>query len=1079
VALMAYQESDQLLQDEAVHGVSLQMENRIAQMQEQAEMVRGDVAYLAHTYAIAQLEKDLWVDPQSPPNPDSIRDVQRLFKTLLEQRNFYYQIRLIGVADGGRELVRVARKASGIELFEGAELMRKGNRRYFQAALKLQPGQIYFSDISLNREHGKITQPPTPMLRVSTALHDARGKVYAILLINVDFNRLNAHMGKQFFIANVAGDYLLHADRSKAMAFEYHRQATVTHDFALNRISPRKIFSVHGHEVKEYLFDDAGRVLLLSKVYFDPAQRDRYLQFGAVVELKQLREKSLALRNRMLWLTLLLSLLLGVVTYLLASYFTRPIEAMIKAAIRVAHGQQDVEIPVKTHDEIGKLGEALRQMMAFIQLSKSEMQELNASLERKVSERTAQLSRLAGTLESQNQRLEQAVLDAEQAAVAKSQFLATMSHEIRTPLNGVLGLTELLLQSDLTPKQRDQLKTVQSSGETLLAILNDILDFSKIEAGQMELKPVEFNPNDVIEHVSKLFASRVNGEESVLELISSGIPLLPRLLVGDSDRLHQVMMNLLSNAVKFTEQGEIVISVEQLAETDDDVTLRFAVRDTGRGISEKDQLRLFEEFTQADGTDTRKHGGTGLGLSIVKRLVAMMGGEIQVESEIGKGSCFFFELTLEKGSAIDDGPHAYREDFSRWRVLVVDDNLTNRNMQRELLEAWGCRCDSFGSGNHALKALRAAVEDDPYDLIIIDQQMEQMDGMALARVIVESPELADLRVILTTTLDLTFDDALCEKYGLDGFLRKPLYVNSLFETTLAVMGARSRVVREARQQVKAVERVERILLAEDNAVNRQVALGMLANQGFHHVDVAHNGVEALELASQQRYDLILMDVQMPELDGIGATREIRELEQFDAELGHVPIIALTAHALAEDVERTRLAGMDGHLTKPLTGDALREMMAMWLPLSEADASAAGVEDGVEGDDSADEAADAAEQAAAEQAVDAAALRQLREDMGFGIGMILDAYLAELPKQVAAIQEAIEAGDGDLLRRNGHRLKGSSRSVAANALGEICFELEQLGAAGDIEAAAALLDRFKQAADAAVEALQAEWLQEIR
>ncbi len=669
-------------------------------------------------------------------------------------------------------------------------------------------------------------------------------------------------------------------------------------------------------------------------------------------------------------------------------------------------------------------------------------------------------------LEALSQELHQTASKAQEASVSKSEFLATMSHEIRTPLNGVLGLTELVLKTDLTEMQRFNLNTVKSSGEALLTILNDILDFSKIEAGKLEIKCVEFNPNEVIEHVVNIFGSNIDEDEATLELIARSIPNLPNLLMGDSDRLQQVMMNLLSNAVKFTEEGEILIAVDLVSETDSDAVIRFTVKDTGKGISESNQKELFEEFTQADGTDTRKHGGTGLGLSIVKNLVALMGGEITVASEMGRGSSFFFELHLQKASSIKDGPHHYHSQFSQWRGLVVDDRSTMRNKLHDALHAWGMQMKACSSGRSAMQELRnKAATGEAYDLITIDQQMEGMDGMALARLIKETPELSKLKVIMTTSLDMTFDAHLCEQYGLDGFMRKPIYLSSLFETILSVMGIRERQKKNSEGH-RAGQREEKILLAEDNLVNQQVALGMLAHQGFNSVDLAHNGVEAIKYFVEYNYDLVLMDVQMPELDGISATREIREIELKMGGDTHVPIIALTAHALTEDRQRTSEAGMDGHLTKPLTGASLHEILTEWLPAADETIESAPLGPEL--------------QAASDSSlIDKVALCQMREDIGFGIGMILDAYLDELPKNIEAIEAAITNNDGATLKSHGHRLKGASRSVSATLFAEKCSQLETSGENSDLKTAANILVDFKEMAKELNIALNADWVNEIR
>jgi len=1084
VAWMAYVESDQLLQKEAVHSLFSTMGKDLLIIEQQAKRVKSDVVFLAQSDAVRSFA-NCTKGQQICLSEHHLNHIEQLFSTVLSRREMYYQVRLIGVDDGGREVVRVARLQEGPKVIPHDLLQQKGERGYFKNSIQLKPGELYFSDITLNREHGKITQPPQPMLRVSAAIYSDSGVLRGILLINADFDVFTESLADNpnVFITNKQGDYLIHSDENKAMAFEYQRQSRVQDDYALSQQTLNGSFENKNTIINEYLFDKQGEILLAGKIYLDPLHKDHYLNVGAVVELKTLRQESIGLRDKMLLLTLMLAVLLGFVTYVFARYVTRPIREMIDAAVDIGHGIDDVEIPAKTHDEIGDLGASLQQMLVKMHEERSRTESLNVALEVKVSKRTAELARLAGRLEAQNTELERAVLNAEQAASAKGQFLATMSHEIRTPLNGILGLTELVLASKMYPEQRRRVEIVYTSGQALLTILNDILDFSKIEAGHMEIKKAEFNPNKVIEGVSELFASQANANEAVLELIIRGMPVMPMLFLGDADRLHQVMMNLLSNALKFTEQGEVVLAVDVVSENDLSAVLCFEVRDSGRGISDADQARLFDEFTQADGTDSRKHGGTGLGLAIVKKLVALMGGQIQVESEIGKGSRFFFELELEKASALEDHPDEYRDTFSQWNALVVDDNASNRSMLQDALVDWGMQCSTCACGNTALQSLRdMAAKEQAYDVIFIDHQMQGMDGLNLARLIKEDVKLVDLKVIMTTSLDMSFDQKLRDKYALDGFMRKPIYVHSLFETTLSVMGARLRQQKQLhREPIRS--RHERILLAEDNAVNQQVVVGLLKNQGFEHVDVANDGVQALELFAQHDYELVLMDIQMPELDGIAATREIRALELL-SDQAPVPIIALTAHALDEDKQRTHDAGMNDHLTKPLTGKSLASILERWLPVG-------AIIPLDHGDDGTDEMTDVVIEEAVEDAeavdveatalavLDEAGLRQLHADMGFGLAMILDTYVEELPAQVESLEAAIKDENGDEIRRIGHRLKGSSRSVRADALGDACYQLEQMGQQQDITAARACLTLLKSQVEQVIDAFSADWLDEIR
>ncbi|MDQ6953324.1 MAG: ABC transporter substrate-binding protein [Mariprofundaceae bacterium] len=660
-------------------------------------------------------------------------------------------------------------------------------------------------------------------------------------------------------------------------------------------------------------------------------------------------------------------------------------------------------------------------------------------------------------LKEKNQQLQKALKYAEQATQSKGQFLATMSHEIRTPLNGVLGLTELVLDSNLTSQQRGYLHTIQASGEALLSILNDILDFSKIEAGLMEIKTREFNPNHLIEHVAKLFSSRVNDQKPVM-LITQGIPLLPHLIMGDVDHLHQVLVNLLSNAVKFTEHGEIILSVTQQSESAQHVLLRFQVKDTGMGISTHDQTHLFHAFTQVDSTYQRKHGGTGLGLSIVKRLVILMGSHIQLNSKLGNGSTFFFDLNLKKSEQINIGDASdYTAYFCQWHVLLIDHHGGHRNMLQKLLQAWGIHCIAYSSMHDAQRALSQM----NYDIVFASK--EDIDSNeALSQSILN----ASAKLIMIIQNDVQMDVELREKYGLNGFMRKPIFIHSLCETLLSVMDVKERPSTII-HHTNAKKRNEYILLAEDNLVNQQVVLGMLERQGFEYIDVVGDGLAAVESSKERHYDLILLDVQMPHKDGLSACREIRDIETMQG-LQRTPIVALTAHALEEDRQASLQAGMDDHLTKPLTGKSLKKALDRWLPSTHIEHETIQNQP-IEKNNKHDPLA----------ILDQHDLCQLRQDIGFGIGMILDTYMQSLPDHVARIKQAIADNDGDALRRCGHKLKGSSRSIAAMQLGELGCHIEKFGKNGDVDKACHQMAALELAVQDVTAALSEAWVEALR
>jgi signal transduction histidine kinase/CheY-like chemotaxis protein len=939
-------------------------------------------------------------------------DTQQIKSDIDSVKVEFPEIRSMFVANTGGE--QIARTGAGV-------VGNVSTLRSFQVAIK---GEALFSDVYLESSTFKP-------IRTITLPIEREGRVAGVLSADLGFERIVLPADRSEDTSGVT--ILVASGNGRVIA---HTRLVEIKDVDVTGLPAVEAVLAGREGIIAGYWDELGRKVLGT---YSPIKS---LGWGVVIQrpLSAIATELLGLRAT-IFLSLAISILLAITSgYLMSRGIGKPIRRFASAAEKLAQGDFSVSVSFESADEIGTLAKSFNQMVAALSKSREELRRWGEELEGVVKQRTVEL-------EQKTRQLAESNVGLQELSRLKSDFLANMSHEIRTPMNAVIGFANLALKTELEDRQRDYVSKIHDAGVSLLGIINDILDFSKIEAGRLKMEEIEFSIDHAIDAVVSLTSQAADAKG--LELLLAVAPEVPRGLVGDPHRLQQILVNLIGNSVKFTAKGEVELKIKLLEKVGEKAKLQFAVRDTGIGMTEEQLAKIFQPFSQADSSTTRKYGGTGLGLSIVYKLVEMMGGQIWVDSVYGEGSTFSFTAWFGLGTEVDVECVGLPSTLVGMRVLVADDNLAAQESMRLILESLRFRPEVVGSGEDAIEAVRLAEEKDPFGLVLMDWKMPGIDGIEATKRIVASETIKKKPPILVFSAS-GGGEGEREKaiaVGAVGFFVKPVTGSTLFDTIIRVFAPEIlRETREKRSQVGAESGLEgaKVLLAEDNEMNQQIAVELLGSAGMS-VTVAGNGREAVDKAKSGdiRFDMVLMDIQMPEMDGYEATKLLRS----DSRFADLPIIAMTAHALADAQLKAKESGMNDYIIKPIDPDAMFATLRRYYKKADAGSSTQASTAPVAA--SPPPAAARAEGAAAPNipGIDTAGgLRRVVGNKKLYLDL-LKRYCEGQGDAAAKIGEALKAGDRILAERIAHTLKGVSGNIGAGEVQAVAALLEAAIAGG--------------------------------